>query len=290
MASRLRNRTDAAPARTHLEVIRMKLERLVQIGSFLVTMLTAAGIGLAQPVPLDQAEAAGVITYSVIDVAGFDSVRLSVSNLTSDRVEIMIPTGFVLTTGEVFQDLAVSETLVVTLEPFGSAIVLLPTLCVNMDLDVPGSPSDFTLLPSFQPVVPKLAATPAWAEASWRERQFAIWILLENPTIEELPGVTWLTQDHLDRLLLLLDPLLFYTLAQLPELALFLSPEEVELFAEAFAELSLPPVETGLDLVVLFAYGGPTGPELAIVAEILNQAGFDISDFHIFQSEVAAER
>jgi len=266
----------------------MKKQKLLILLTSLALVLFVVGGTLANetPIPIAHAAATGLVSFVSRATDSLSEAEISVHNHTDHDLFLVIPAGSVLASEDrSVQSLGVIKDTTARVPARSTKTILVPVVCIDMELDQPNSSSVFASEATRLPTLARLAATASFQSASsWRVQQFAVWIAISDPAPDELPGLSWASDDDFAILTLLLgiDDTEIATLMLFPGLALMMSNEELALWQQAFTLLNLPTIQNSVDLAVLFAYGGPTSAELAEVRNILENAGFTPTQFKIF--------
>ena len=252
--------------------------------AFLVLIAGGGTLADETPIPIGQAVTSGLVAVTVHATNSLAQANVTLQNRTSHNIIVVIPVGTIFKAADsAVQSLGTLSNTRVTLPARKTKEIVVAVACVDMASEQPTPDSVFSHIVTL-PIVARLAASTSFQNATWRVRQFSIWIALSNPAADDLPGLGWINSNDVASLtkLLGIDENELATLIMFPELALAIPDEDFAVWQQVFALLDLPPIQSQLDLALLFAYGGITSTELAQVQQILLEAGFDPTQFKIF--------
>ncbi len=252
--------------------------------AFLVLIAGGGTLADEPPIPIGQAVTSGLVAVTVHATNSLAQANVTLKNRTNHNIVVVIPVGTIFKAADsAVQSLTTVNNTRVSLPARKTKEIVVVVACIDMASEQPTPDSVFSNIVTL-PIVARLAASTSFQNATWRVRQFSLWIMLSNPSVDDLPGLGWINSNDVASLtkLLGIDENELATLIMFPELALAIPDEDFAVWQQVFALLDLPPIQSQLDLALLFAYGGITSTELAQVQQILLEAGFDPTQFKIF--------
>src|SRR3972149_1234054 len=140
----------------------------------------------------DIREAQGRLVSIEAHGAGLGAVSLELSLRVNREVSIVIPAGLVfLASSDAVQNMVIVRREVVHLTPDRRTVtVSLSASCANMKRTTPGKKDTFRLGSyTTSADLSRLLASPHFEHLDFRERQFAIWTVTDNPAPSEYVGI-----------------------------------------------------------------------------------------------------
>ncbi len=275
------------------EVIDMPKKTVATAALVLILVGVLAYAGLAsngkREVSFVDAVEQGLIAFDIRGIHGLVSIDLRIENKSGETLKIVISPGVVLyAVDDSVQDLVVVGNVVVVLVPVEDTIVSVPIACADMMAEQPTDDTVFKTrvgkltLSAFE----RLINSEAYQTATFRLKQFALWLLISTPetrydfaglglggdfftTFEALFGVT---EEELGALC--------YTLTLYPERLMTLTDDEFSFLSAAFTLAGIP-IQDSQDLYDLFTLGIPTKGELAEIYSLYETVGIDPAHFPV---------
>jgi len=276
------------------EVIDMTRKMVVTTALVLILVGLTTYVGFAtngqKEVDFVEAVERGLIEFQIREIHGIVSLDLQIRNRsTEDHLRIIILPGVLFySVDDAVQDLIVVGRVVVLVAPGEHKTVNMPIACADMTRDQPTNET------RFKPYVGKidlsalesLTQAKSYQEATFRVKQFALWLLIDHPeTRQEFEGLG-LGGDFFNAFQTLFNVteeelgMLCLTFTMYPEAIIALPNDEFSFLSIAFTLAGIP-VEDREDLFDLFTLGIPTKGELTQIYSLFETAGIDPTDFPV---------
>jgi hypothetical protein len=278
----------------YFEVIVMTRKMLATAALVIILLGVATCVGFAsteyQRVDFVEAVERGLIEFQIREIYGIASLDLlirSVSNGTHLRI-VILPGVVFYAVDSAMQDLVVVGRVFVLIAPEEHRTVNVPIACADMTRDQPTNETRFkTYVGKLNlSALESLMQAEYYQEATFRVKQFAIWLIIDHPqTRQDFEGLGLgedfssafqalfnVTEEELGRLCL--------TLTLYPEAIMAFPDNEYFALSVAFTACGIP-IEDRQDLYDLFALGIPTKGELAQIHSLFETAGINPTDFPV---------
>jgi hypothetical protein len=232
----------------------------------------------------------GLIEFQIRDIHGIASLDLRIRNRsTENHLRIVILPGVLFySVDDTVQDLIVIARIIVLIAPGEHRTVTVPIACADMTRKQP------TAETRFQAYVGKidlfalesLIQAKAYQDATFRVKQFALWLLIDHPDTRHSFEGLGLGGDFFSAFQALFNVteeelgMLCLTFTLYPEAIMSLPDDEFSFLSIAFTFAGIP-IEDREDLHDLFTLGIPTKGELAQIYSLFETAGIDPTDFPV---------
>ena len=258
----------------------------------LVGLATYVGFATNGQKDVDFVEAVerGLIEFQIREIHGIVSLDLRIRNRsTEDHLRIIILPGVLFySVDDAVQDLIVVGRVIVLVAPGEHRTVNVPIACADMTRDQPTNETRFkTHVGKLNlSALESLIQAKSYQEATFRVKQFALWLLIDHPeTRQDFEGLGLggdffsafkslfnVTEEELGMLCL--------TFTLYPEAIMILPHDEFSFLSIAFTFAGIP-IEDRQDFYDLFTLGIPTKGELAQIYSLFKTAGIDPTDFPV---------
>jgi len=258
----------------------------------LVGLVTYVGFATNGQKEVDFAEAIerGLIEFQIREIYGIASLDLLIRSIaTENHLRIVILPGVLFySVDDTVQDLIVVGRVVVLVAPGEHRTVTVPIACADMSRDQPTTETRFkTHVGKLNlSALESLIQAESYQAATFRVKQFALWLLIDNPqNRRDFEGLGLggdfssafqalfnVTEEELGMLCL--------TFTLYPEAIMTLPGDEFSFLSIAFTFAGIP-IEDRQDMHDLFTLGIPTKGELAQIYSLFETAGIDPTDFPV---------
>jgi len=260
----------------------------------LILVGLAAYVGFAtneqKEVDFVEAVERGLIEFQIREIHGIVSLDLLIVNRsTADHLRIVILPGVVFySVDDTVQDLIVVGRVVVLVCPGEHRTVTVPIACADMRDAQPTNETRFkTYVGRIDlSALESLIQAESYQEATFRVKQFALWLLLDQPKNRRDFEGLGLGADFFSAFQALFNAteeelgMLCLTFTLYPEAIMTLPAEEFYFLSIAFTFAGIP-IEDRQDFYDLFTSGIPTKGELAQIYSLFETAGIDPTDFPV---------
>jgi hypothetical protein len=182
------------PGRTEAPMLVSSI-RLVLCALVLTALIVAPSSAFAQSAPaVEELPLADAVARGLAQVsgsgAGLDRLDLSIQSLHAAPLRIVVSAGTIFAPSSNVQRMMVTKSQAIVVPAGGTRAASVAAACIDASLDTPGSGDRFALASFAEGPLGALARAPGFGDAPWRARQYAVWIVRENPaSADELPEV-----------------------------------------------------------------------------------------------------